>query len=787
MAASADVSLATIELYNGNGGVSYATFALEGKLSSSDGTYDYYVIDTPGIQNGAPDGIALVNDGAVVELLSYEGSFTATDGAAAGVTSTDVGVAETGSTLAGQSLQRNEDGTWREPEAETRGAANDDGGTGGETTLISAIQGTDADTPFFGQQVTVSAIVTRIVDGTGFFLQEEDADADADANTSEGIFVFTGGGTAVALGDLVTVSGTADEFFGKTQIDTVTSTTIISSGNIAPTAAQIVLDPAVSQDFEAVEGMLVTISSGTSDPLTVIENFNLDRFGETTISAGRQTQPTQLFDAQDEAAEVAALAEGNLNNRIAIDDGFANQNPTSFEYLPGGAGDDGDGFLDSGDDFGDAGSTLRLGSELTADVQGVLDFSFGEYKVLTTERLQIDEGTNVGAREAAPADVGGSLQVASFNVLNYFTTFSGTTLGGVGVRGADNQDELDRQTTKIVQAMETTGADVFALQELENGGFATGSAIATLVDALNAQVGGGSFAFANPTGVTTPGDTGGLIGTDAITTGIIYDASKVRLVHTEFKVFAEDSAATTFALADVLNAVSSSDVGDFQRNRPSVAATFEELNSDGLPTGNVFTVASSHFKSKGDSNLQDVVDQAQSHVDGGGTTVTQGDIDALKADPNFDQGDGQGFWNQVRTDASVELLDWIENSYNGAGVSNYILLGDLNAYAEEDPVDALTDAGLVDVIDTEIGQENAYSFVFDGQQGTLDQAVADTTFAGFITGAAEWHINADEPDLIGYDTSFNDPAFFNDGVFASSDHDPLIVGLDFSPSDTVLG
>lgn len=787
----ADVSLASVELYNGNGGGNYATFGLTGNLSSSDGTFDYYVIDTPGIQNG-PDGFALINDGAVLEFLSYEDSFTASDGTAMGLTSTDIGVAETGSTPVGESLQRDAEGNWQGPSAETRGAANDGGGTAPETTLISAIQGTGGDSTFVGQQVTVSAIVTRIVDGSGFFLQEEDADADADAGTSEGIFVFTGGGTAVALGDLVEVSGSVSEFFGKTQISSVSATNVISSGNIAPTAAQIMLDPAVAQDFEAVEGMLVTISSGTTDPLTVIENFNLDRFGEITISAGRQTQPTQLFDAQDEAAEVAALAEGNLNNRIAIDDGLGSQNPSQFEFLPGGAGDNGNGFLDSGDDFGDAGTTLRLGSELTADVQGVLDFSFGEFKVLTTERLQIDEATNVGERDAAPADVGGDLQVASFNVLNYFTTFSGNTLGGVGVRGADNQDELDRQTSKIVQAMEGTGADVFALQELENGGFAEGAAIDALVDALNEQVNpggtGGPFAFANPTGVTVPGDPGGLIGTDAITTGIVFDQTKVRLVHTEFKVFEEASAAVTFALADVLNQVASSDdqVGDFQRNRPSVAATFEELDSDGNGTGNVFTVVSSHFKSKGDSNLQDVVLDAQAHVDGGGTTITQADIDALIADPNFDQGDGQAFWNQVRTDASVELLEWIETEYNGGGVTNYVLLGDLNAYAEEDPVDALTDAGLVDLIDLKIGQDQAYSFVFDGQQGTLDQGVSDASFAGFVTGAAEWHINADEPDLINYDTDFNDPAFFNDGVYGASDHDPLIIGLDFTP-EPILG
>ncbi|MEP6066499.1 MAG: nuclease, partial [Paracoccaceae bacterium] len=128
------------------------------------------------------------------------------------------------------------------------------------------------------------------------------------------------------------------------------------------------------------------------------------------------------------------------------------------------------------------------------------------------------------------------------------------------------------------------------------------------------------------------------------------------------------------------------------------------------------------------------------------------------------------------------LADWIENDFAGTGATNYLLLGDMNAYAEEDPVQYLDDdAGLVDLIDRFIDQDNAYSFVFDGQQGTLDQGFASTDLNPFVTGATEWHINADEPDLINYDNSFKDSAFFNDGVFGSSDHDPLIIGLEFLP------
>ncbi len=772
-----DVSNLSLDLYNGNGGGSYATFAVSSGTVTSDGTYDYYVIDTPGIQNG-PDAIALSNDGAVVEFVSYEGEVTATDGPAAGQTSTDIGVAETSGTDAGQSLQLGTDGVWFGPSAETRGAANEVVVEPGEDRRISEIQGSGDESALVGDIVNVEAVVTHIV-SNGYYLQEEDSDADGDATTSEGIFVFTGSAPTVSVGNLVGITGEVAEFFGLTQITNVSATAVIAAVTATPTAASILLSPDAAPDYEAVEGMLINVTSGTPDPLTVIENFNFDRFGQLVISAGVQTQATQLFDAQTEAAEIAAHQEGNENNRLILEDGVGSQNPDQFEFVPGGPGDNGNGFLDAGDGFSDGGSTLRLGTELTDDVTGVLSYAFGDYQLVVTETLDIDESTNSGARQDSPDDVGGSLQVASVNVLNYFSTIdepgAGSGPNGLDPRGADNPEELVRQTEKLVAAITGTEAEVFALQEIENGGFGADSAIQTLVDALNTEAtatgSGASYAFADPT------TDAGFIGTDAISTGIIYDENAVRLVHSEFLVFNESSAADTFALANLLDtALGTSRVGDFQRNRPSVAATFEDLE-----TGETFTVVSSHFKSKGPSGLDRLADAAQDAIDNGTATgFTQADVDALRADPNFDQGNGQGFWNQVRLDASIELSDWIENGYNGGGTDNYLLLGDLNAYAKEDPVQHLDDdAGLVDLIDTFIGQDDAYSFVFDGQRGTLDQGFADDGLAGFVTGATEWHINADEPDLLNYDTSFKNPDFFNDGVFASSDHDPLIIGLDF--------
>lgn len=793
--ADADVSGVQVQLINGNDGLSYNSADLSSLVRTSDGTFDYYVWELPsnGIQNGSPDGVALLNGSEVVEFLSYEGTIT-TMIEGTEVTSTDIGVAETNATPLGQSLQRNEDGSWNAPAAETSGEANDGGGSGEPTArLISEIQGTGSASLLIGNYVLVSAVVTYTT-SNGFFLQEEDADADGDALTSEGIFVFTGGAPTVVSGDTVDVAGTVEEFFGMTQLGGGVEVTRTGTTTL-PTAADIQLSRNAA-NYEQYEGMRISVTSGIeNERVTIIENFNFDRFGDITVSAGTQTQATQLFDAQTQSDEISAHIEGNLNNRLVITDGTSSQNPDSYSYVANTtAGDDGDGILSAGDDFTAEGPTLRLGAEMNSAIEGVLTYEFGEFKVLVDGTLDIDETTNSGARQDTPDDVGGDIQVASFNVLNYFTTFSGGTgpNGDLNPRGADSQEEFDRQTAKIVEAMIKTGAEVFALQEIENNGFGDASAIAALVDALNAKAlaegTGAVYAYVNPLG----GD--GFLGTDAIMTGMVYDTTKLTLVHADGLVFNEASAADTFAIADFLNSyVSSSDqVGDFQRNRPTTIATFEDAD------GEVFTVASSHFKSKGDSNLQDLADGVQSALDSG--SVPAGEVAAvtaalaaLIADPNFDQGNGQAYWNQVRADAAGELAAYLDTTYAadlaGQGITDadYLLMGDFNAYAEEDPVQAVRDdAGYIDLIDQFIGQEDAYSFVFDGQQGTLDQALATSSLANQVTGLTEWHINADEPDLLNYDQDFNDPGFFNVDPFASSDHDPVIIGLDLGSQNDAL-
>jgi len=129
------LSTITLTLYNGANGASYGTqrtldtFAVGG--TSGGYTFYSFIFSTDGIQNGSPDGLALDQSGTVLQFLSYEGAFAAAGGPADGMTSIDIGVAESNTTTpSGYSLQlvgtgnQYSDFTWSGPLANTRGAVN---------------------------------------------------------------------------------------------------------------------------------------------------------------------------------------------------------------------------------------------------------------------------------------------------------------------------------------------------------------------------------------------------------------------------------------------------------------------------------------------------------------------------------------------------------------------------------------------------------------------------------------------------------------------------------------
>ncbi len=642
----------------------------------------------------------------------------------------------------------------------------------GETTLIHAIQGTTDMNLLDNQVVTIEAIVIGdFQDGDadssrdlrGFYVQEEDTDADDNPLTSEGIFIFEGNGDTtndINVGDLVKITGTVDEFFNETQLDQITEITVISSGNVLPAPTSISLPSAgtivdqagdVAPDLEAFEGMLVSFPQ----TLTITEMFQLARFNEIKLSeGGRLVQFTQT-NAPD-AAGFSAHLESNGARTITYDDGLSQQNA----------------LIGNLDGFGPVFSTdtdIRMGDTIEG-LSGVLSYQWaGDNASQATWRVRATQnGENSFAktsqRQSVPNDVGGSLKVASLNVLNYFTTLddeiprNGFPLTAVGQepRGANdltpfgiNPDsaEFDRQTEKLVNAILAMDADVIGLVELENDFLAgsSGNAIENLVNELNIKVGQDVYAWVDP-GMQ-------FIDTDAIAVGMIYKNTSVTIPAGTSIGLLTDEDLPELGLGDlprVFNGPSS--------NRVPLAVTFMEKSS-----GGVFTAVVNHFKSKGSPGPAPTGDQ--------------------------DMNDGAASANQTRLNASIALKTWLDTDPTGSNDPDFIILGDLNAYAKEDPIAFLEGEGYSDLAQLFVGP-TASSFVFDGQVGTLDYALANVFLLPQVTGATEWDINSSEPNAIDYNLDFGRDAGIFDGnlPFRTSDHDPVVVGLDLIPSElTILG
>jgi uncharacterized protein len=601
-------------------------------------------------------------------------------------------------------------------------------------TKIHNIQGSgSAFNSLYAGTRTIEGIVTRAFGKlSGFYVQEEDTDADTDAATSEAIFVYDPTGLFKGnVGDKVSVSGTAKEFvpdpqtnttfkFSLTQFDTLTSVTVVSSGNALPTVTNIQLPVASESVLERYEGMLVNLSAATGD-LTVTENYQLGRYGQVVLAAtgpgnqpgtdARLEQYTQ-FNAPSVAGYAAYLTQLD-NRKIYLDDANTAQNPDPEIFARGG-------------NPLSATNTLRSG-DTVASVTGILDERFEGYRIQTTAPVNFVASNS---RPATPPAVGGTLKVASFNVLNYFNdldTGKSISIGGGSFqpRGANNAAEFTRQRNKTIQAIVGTGADVLGLMELENNGFGSNSAIADLVSGLNAVAGAGTYSFITPKTA---------ISTDAITVGMIYKSAKVTPIG--------DAATMAAGYSAAFDKV----------GRKPLAQTFKEI-----ATGESFTLVANHFKSKGSSS------------------GTDGDADIL---------DGQGFSNGIRTREAEDLAKWLATNPTGTSDTDYLVLGDLNAYAKEDPLTTLAAAGYANLLPT-----STYSYVFNGQVGSLDHALGTSSLVKQVSGVDEWHINADEPIVLDYNTEFKSAgqvtSFYSADQYRSSDHDPILIGLNLKSATTV--
>ena len=317
---------------------------------------------------------------------------------------------------------------------------------------------------------------------------------------------------------------------------------------------------------------------------------------------------------------------------------------------------------------------------------------------------------NAPAPESPEPPATGTIRVVSSNLLNFFNG-DGKGSGFPTKRGAESLEEFKTQSARIHAALLVMQPDLLAVQELENDGFGPDSAAHSLLGVLN-DTGHEDWAFIEPETRR--------IGGDVITVGLFYRQQVLESV----------------GPARVL------DGPEFQRlSRQPLAQLFRDRR-----TGKTFLVAANHLKSKGSCP-----DDSE----------------------NSDQEDGQGCWNSARVSAVRAQAPWLEELSAETGTKNIIILGDMNAWRNEDPIRQFKKFGYADLVEQLSGLPQ-YSFLYWGKIGTLDYAFASPALAKHAKRAEIWHINAIWPQKMAQPQPW----------LRASDHDPVIVDLDFSQRST---
>ena len=290
---------------------------------------------------------------------------------------------------------------------------------------------------------------------------------------------------------------------------------------------------------------------------------------------------------------------------------------------------------------------------------------------------------------------------------------------GCDARGAANADSLARQQAKIVAAITTLGADVVSLEEIENSarfGKDRDSALQTLVGALNAAAGSDVWDYPRSP-VAQPANP------DVIRLAFIYKKAVVETVG-ESRILIGSAA--------------------FSNARQPLAQAFKPVGGDADQT---FLAIANHFKSKSSGN-----------------------------GPDADAGDGQGGSNGSRINQANALVAFAAEQQAVVGTDKVFLLGDFNAYTQEDPIEVLRAAGYTDLGSTDTEK---YSYVFQGLSGSLDHVLASPAALEAVTNVDIWNINSGEGIGLEYSRyNYNVKQLYAADQFRASDHDPVIVGVD---------
>ena len=673
------------------------------------------------------------------------GAWAADAGQSGAVEASQSGAAQTEGTQAQSGAAQPEEPTQpAQSSAPETSAQSGDVSPGLVDTPIPDIQAVGAgdDSAMVGATVTTLGVVTAAypaaesgLDATldGYTIQTPGSGGawDEGRASSDALFVYAGkNGQVPAVGTCVRVTGTVGECPATTAKGNPQSLTQLAATSVSnvegcqavtPTPVTGVPTPDQAEPYES----MLLAPQGT---WTITDNYQTNQYGTLALTPGE----SPLRSATDVVAPGAAARDyeaANAARVIALDDG------TNTNLLKGAATEVAYAYLANG-------SPARVGYHVSFAGPVVLEPRHGSFVFQPTSMVaghpDRSPVTITGQRPSAPT-VGGDTRVATFNVLNYFSDLGVDEAGCTGypdrtgafvtakkckVRGAFSREAFANQEAKIVSAINSLGADVVALEEIENPvavgvGTDRDASLARLVEALNKAAGAGTWAYV-PSPKTVPASE------DVIRVAFIYKPATVTPVGES--LIDDDPAFTGLA-------------------RQPLAQEFARVTAQRSAPAS-FVVIANHFKSKG--------------------SVPEG-----AGEGNVDNGDGQGNANAIRV-AQAQALASFAARFSDKPT---LLVGDFNSYSQEDPIKVLETAGWAHVS----GAGEA-SYVYSGRSGSLDHVFANAAAKPLLAGVTSWAVNAQESIAFEYSRAGMNALLSveADNPYRSSDHNPELIGLTLS-------
>jgi predicted extracellular nuclease len=696
-----------IQLVNGVGGGAtvYQTIALP---STTLAAGDHFVVcanaatvancdqdvtpETNLIQNGEPDAVAITFGGAIVDAVSYEGNSGAPYTEGSGSVGDDPSQVALGISRLPDGTDTDQNNADLTRRCITPGATNSSATSSCVAPVVVRIRdiqqaghlSTLDDRPV----ADVPGIVT-VVRNNGFWFQ--DPVPDGDHATSEGIFVFTGSAPGVSAGDSILVDGVADEFFPGGTATANLSITEITSPTIDPVSSGNPLPPAT-----------VIGDGGRVPPSAVIDD---DATGDVNTSGS--------FDASTDGIDFYESLEGM---RVQVDDAVAVGPSNAFGEIPvvgdgsGNAGIDTvrGGVVIGPNDFNPERillddtllptPVLNVGDGFTTPVVGVMDYSFGNFKLnVTAPLIRVDSGL---VRESTRAPGDREIAVATYNVENLdpsdgaaFARHAGLIVDNLrspDLVAIEEIQDNDGATDSIVTDASATWDGLVAAIQAAGGPTYEYRQIDPVDDQDGGQPGGNirvGFLFRTDRGVAFVDRRGG---GPVTPTTVVATASGPRLSFSPGRIDPEDPA-----WVDSRKPL----VGEFRMHGKKV-----------------FVIAN-HFASKGGDH------------------------------PLFGRFQPPIRSSEVQRHAQAQVVnDFVDEILAVDPHANVIVLGDINDFEFSETVDLLTGGVLTSLMDT-LPKPERYSYVFEGNSQVLDQIlVSDNLLARFAIEYDPVHVNSEFAD-----------------------------------------